>query len=213
MPHSPNPLVDLTTLADVKEWLGISPTNTANDDLLQMMITAESAYIQTWCNRILVQQTINETREGTGSGTMMFREYPVAAVAAVYMNGTAVPPSPNVGGQPQYAYGYYFTSRKLMLRGGVWCKGEGNVVLTYTAGYPPNAIPADLAQAAVELSAFRYKQKDRISIGGGQSIDGQSVQFGGAGKDGKSGGNMGDMPEYVQTLIQNYKRVTHILPS
>jgi uncharacterized phiE125 gp8 family phage protein len=208
MAHAPNPLVDLTTLADVKEFLGI--TSTTNDDLLQMLITAESDYIATWCNRKLVQQTITETRDGSGSDRMMFREYPVSAVASVTMDGNPVPASAT----PQNGYGYYFTSRILMLRyGWGWCMGAGNVQITYTAGYASGSIPQALAQAAAELTAYRYKQKDRIAIAGGQSIDGQSVQYGGGGRDGKSGANMGDMPEYVQTLLQNYKRVTQIMPS
>lgn len=229
MPHAANPLVDLTTLADVKEFLGIPTGNTTNDDLLQMLLTAESDYIQNWCNRRFVSQSFNEPRDGTGSDSMMFREYPVSAVATVTVYDFSIPYVPNfssnssaVGpgfwGVGSYPTGYYYTSRRLLARNGVWSKGAANVKIAYTAGYNVNnqapsapTLPPALAQAALELTAFRYKQKDKLVTGGGQSIDGQSVQFGGTGRTGTGGSTMGDMPDYVRTLINNFRRVTQIV--
>jgi hypothetical protein len=225
MPHVPNPTVDLCVLADLKEFLGIPTANTTNDDLLQMLLTAESDYIQQWCNRRLVSQSFTERRDGSGSDTLFFRQYPATAVTSVQVYDVNIPFAPNFNspvsvtgqgfwGQAGYPAGYFYTNRKLMARYGSWPAGTGNVALTYTAGFVLGTnMPLALTQAALELAAFRYKQKDKLLTGGGQSIDGQSVQFGGTGRTGLGGATMGEMPDYVRSLIQRYRRVTQILQS
>lgn len=233
MAHVPNPLIDLTTLADLKEWLTL-PDPSSVDDLLQMLITAESSFIQEYCNRFFISQPWTETRDGSGSNAMLFREYPVTSVQAVTVYATNIPyaPSPfnpvnltgapSFWGSPAYPTGYYFTNRRLLARLGAWPQGPGNVVISYTAGYAApgttpgpgvQPLPASLQQAALELTAFRYMQQQRKYVGGGQTLDGQSVQFGGAGSSGQAGSAMGDMPQSVKTAIQTFRRVTQILPS
>jgi len=57
-------------------------------------------------------------------------------------------------------------------------------------------VPADVAQACVELVALRYKEKDRI---GEQSknVAGQYVMF-----------SLKDMSPFTESIVRRYKRVT-----
>ena len=57
-------MADLTTLANVKGWLGV--TATTDDALLSRLISAASDYVQTWLNRTIATQTYSETRDGSG---------------------------------------------------------------------------------------------------------------------------------------------------
>ena len=99
--------MDLTTLANAKQWLGIS--SYTDDDLLMRLITAASFFIETYLSRRLGSQDYLEIRNGTGGQVMNFREYPVTAVAWVAVNGVSLPPAPDT-----VTPGYRFTRTQII---------------------------------------------------------------------------------------------------
>jgi hypothetical protein len=194
MPVPANPQIDLTTLAQVKLELGIS--NTTSDDFLQTLITAASEYIASWCSRQLVQATINEVRDGSGSRVLMFAEYPVTAVASVAISGTPVNPVTDF-----VSDGFRFTKTQLILNVQRFCRDAGNVALQYTAGYSP--VPPDLAQAAAELVILKFKSIPKLGTVGSQAIDGQSISF-----------NAGqDFTPSILTILKQYRKVIQVIGS
>ena len=64
--------MDLTTLANTKQWLGIS--SDTDDDLLTRLITAASFFIETYLGRRLGSQDYAEVRDGTGGRVLNFRD-------------------------------------------------------------------------------------------------------------------------------------------
>lgn len=178
---------DLTNLADVKQWMGVT---TANDDaLLTRLITAASAFIQTYLNRIIASQAYSEVRNGLGNDRMAFADAPVTQVNSLTIDGIAIPAStgPTVSG-------YVFSENMLYLRGYSFTRGIQNVAFSYVAGYA--VTPPEIAQACIELVNVRYKQKTRPD---------QTAQ--------STGGNLTasyslkDMPDTVRTILDNYKKV------
>lgn len=137
---------NLTTLANVKGWLGIS--NTTDDALLTRLISASSTFIQSWLNRRIVSQAYVENRDGMGVGKgrylMVFKAYPVSAVQSVTIAAQPVPASSDNG---QLANGYGFDANALWLAptslafdrfnagGFEFIKGTRVIQLRYTAGY------------------------------------------------------------------------------
>jgi hypothetical protein len=69
------------------------------------------------------------------------------------------------------------------------------VTLSYTGGYA--AIPPDIAQATIELAAFRYKARDRIGVKSHSQdrlvVDSFEVTA---------------IPSYVCTVLNRYRRVS-----
>lgn len=123
---------DLTQLATVKSWLTIA---TANDDaILTRLITSASQYVQSWLNRSFAVKAVTETRNGTGTQTMVFGNYPVVSVTSVTVDGVAIPLSPD-GVQA----GYTFDSRCLYLLGYQFSMRQQGVKLIYTYGYQQSA--------------------------------------------------------------------------
>jgi len=179
-------MADLTTLAAVKSWLGL--TASTDDALLSRLITATSAYIEQWTNRHFLSQSFNEVRDGTGSAVLVFADYPVTAVTAVVVNGQAIPLSPGYG-----QFGYSFTDTVLRLTGRWFDRGLGNVQLTYTAGYA--SVPPEIEQACIELVALRYKERDRIGHQS-KSLAGETVTF-----------MVRDFPDSVRTILTNWRKV------
>jgi hypothetical protein len=191
MAYTPS-AIDLCTLAQLKEYLGIPTGTTAADDLLQGLLTASSQFLATWCDRTFQVVAYNEIRDSRGP-TFVTLGYPLVSVTGVTVDGRPIPP-----GQGWPRQGYFSSLWAIRIDGyGVPRDGYQNVNLQYTAGYA--VIPADLQQAAIELSALKYKQKDRIGISGSEGIDGQSITY----RDLA-------MSQAVLAVAMRYKRVVQI---
>ena len=177
---------DLTTVANLKAWLGI--TGSTDDALLARLVTAASQWVQNWLSRDLLSAARSEVRNGTGSATMVLANRPVTAVASLMINGQAVPASSGHS-QP----GYFFSDSTLFLRGYTFTRGQGNVTVSYTAGYA--SIPPELEQACIELISVRYRERDRIGHVS-KSLGGETVTF-----------SQKDAPDSVITILKQYESV------
>ena len=180
-------MADLTTLANAKQWLGI--TSSADDALLTRLISAASDYIQTWLNRTIASQAYSEVRDGPGGSRLMFSNYPVTAVASVKVDGITVPQSTTV-----LVPGWVSSGTSLAMRGG-WAFSSGlqNVEISYTAGFA--IVPNEIEQAAIELVGLRYKDKDRIGVTS-KTLAGETISY-----------SQKDFSDSVETTLKNYKKV------
>lgn len=172
---------DLTTLANVKAYLGL--TATGDDVLLGNLITGASAWLKSVLNRDIVSTTYTETISGTGTSALILSNYPVTAVGSLAINGVAVAPS-----------AFVFDDLGItLLDGAKFPYQPAAVSVTYTAGFVD--VPWDIAQACVEIVAWRYKEKDRIGHAS-KSVNGEVVAF-----------QTTDVPADVKTLISNWRKV------
>ena len=133
---------DLTTLANVKAWLGIQ--GTTSDATLQRLISATSALIRTACDRpSFLSQSYVERRNGTGNSSMVLRYFPVTEVSLVSVGGSIIPPgvyNPATQSQPA---GYYLSggsnspdlAQTLRLVNYYYALGNQNVTVEYVAGF------------------------------------------------------------------------------
>ena len=134
---------DLTTLADVKSWLGRSDTN--SDALIAALITRASRSICSYLQRpLLLPHAVAETHDGTGGNILVLKEWPVLSVSSVVIDGIAIPQA------TQQTHGWVLDAwngvppgrmQALRLRGysfGSARPGARNVAsvqVTYQAGY------------------------------------------------------------------------------
>jgi len=178
---------DLTTLANVKSWLNVQTTT--DDVLFARLISAISAYVQSWLNRNLLSASYTDKMNGNdNAAVILFNNYPVTAVTSLTISGTAIPFSPD-GIQS----GYVFDSKCIFLIGYRSVKGLQNVVVNYTAGH--TTVPLELEQAVIDTIALRYRERTRIGENS-KSIGGETVSF-----------STKDFSPAVQTILNNYKRV------
>jgi hypothetical protein len=180
---------DLTTLANVKAYL---PTSNATDDqLLSRLISALSAFVQTWLNRTIAQAPYTDVINGIGGNRVQFQNYPVTAVTSLTIDGQTVPAAatPVQSGWT----GYVFDAQQIMVSGFRFTRGWQNISIAYTAGYATT--PLDIEQAVIEIITLRYKQRDQIGFNS-KSIGGETVAF-----------SVKDMQPSTLTVLQNYRRV------
>lgn len=180
---------DLCELADVKAWLNI--TAAADDALLQRLITASSVFMQNWMNRTFATAPYAETRDGSGSDTLVLANTPVTAVSSLTVGGIAQGPSPD-GIQP----GYVFSDTAVYLIGSSFPAGRRNVAVTYTAGY--TTVPQDLAQGCIDLVGWAYRGKQHIGQTG-TGMGPEHISF-----------SLKDMPDSTKTVMNQYKKVVPI---
>ena len=157
---------DLTDLATVKSWLGL--TTTGSDALVSSLITAVSAFIANYVGRQVLTASYVETYRGNGQCELLLRNFPITAVASVAFAGqTITTPADPVA----LTSGILFDDRTLTLVGGRFPIGLP-VVVTYTAGYA--TAPADVAQATVELVGEAFRRRERIGLSS-KTLGGQEV--------------------------------------
>lgn len=137
----PNPN-NLTTLAAVKEWLGITTTN--SDVQLDRLITQVSRVLLSYMERpSFVSQQYSDVYDGTGGTRIMLRQWPVTEVISVSINNTSVQQLPP-NNHPPFGMGWVVQPwnnyppggpQPLSVAGTVFSMGASNVSVSYVAGY------------------------------------------------------------------------------
>lgn len=146
----------LTCLNNVKTWL--SSSTTTDDALLTSMITAFTDAIMSYLERPTFAATqVTETRDGVGNQKMTLRNWPVISVSAVQVfggqgfggnqfgqsglpNGVQNIPASSGFGNSGFALEAFDgsaagTPQRVILSGYNYPRGNGNVQITYKAGY------------------------------------------------------------------------------
>ena len=187
MSLSPDP-ADLTIVANLESWLGLTNVAAPIPDQLQRLVTAVSNWMQTWMSRTIRSMAYTETQDGHGGNRLVLGNAPVTAVSSVVIDGQTIPPSPGFG-----QAGFVFTSTAVILTGYAFNRGDANVVVSYTGGFA--ATPPDLEQACLELCSLRWKERDRIGHMS-KTLAGETVAF-----------MVKDFPPDVKTYLDQFKNV------
>jgi hypothetical protein len=174
----PSP-IDLTTIANVYDYLGQIPDDDAR---LQTLVTNYSQNVLTRTSRsnLAAVESYTEVYSGNGRNQMQLREYPIVTVTSLVINGQTIPQS-QAWNNPGWAIDPEGESTSIVLLGtpgrfgagetvtqSAWFgtqsyrffKGMLNVNVAYTAGY--DGTPEDLQQAATELVALMYRRRQWI---------------------------------------------------
>lgn len=140
---------DLTTLANVKQWLaGVGGGSNAQDVLISQLITRMSAVALAWMSRdSLLSRTYTENKNGRGGHFIVLKQFPVTSISSLIINNTNVVPGPpnTVGAQVSNALpGYYLENwdglppgkpAQVSVVGIAFTRSIGNVTVVYRAGY------------------------------------------------------------------------------
>lgn len=199
--------MDLTTLQNVKDWLSITDTN--SDKVIARLITASSGTFLTAINRgTFLTSSYTDTRDGTGTDSIILINYPITAVASVKVNNITVPPSPD-GVKPGFVfdqYGVYLvggsypfpnSSASGLYYPGYFPMGRSNVIISYTAGYATT--PPDVEQAVIDMVAYAFRSRDRVGIVSEHAGSGLTTTY-----------ITKDIPATAAKVISQYKRSTPI---
>jgi hypothetical protein len=148
---------DLLTLDEAKLMLGISLTDTSEDDQLALYITIASQTCARMCNRIFAKETLSESWRDIGDRRIFLSHWPVDAADVQSVespSGTVLDPS---------AYELEELSGKVSKYDG-WSQP---IVVTYSGGYDlPAEAPMPLKRAA-GLIVWQQKLQGTVATIGG----------------------------------------------
>lgn len=161
-------MADLVTVADLKELLSIA--HAEDDELLARLVSAASEYFERQVGRRILSAEYVEIRDGDGGRSIVPSNYPITAVTSLEVNGEPIDESATWSDP-----GWYQDGDVVRLRGTWVTSGQGNVVLTYTAGY--STTPEDVRQAVLEMAALMYREKDRVGQQSRTGPDGSTVFY------------------------------------
>lgn len=184
-------MADLTTLANLRGWLGANANVTTDDSVLTRLITSVSARIETYCSRKFLTASYSEAYDGKDTPAIALGNFPITAVASLSVDGVSISAAP----APSQA-GFVFSDTMLSLNGYRFSRGYQNVLVAYTAGYAANAVPGELEQACIDWCSLRYRERERIGHRS-KTIGGETVAY-----------VVGDMPDSVKGALGPFRRVT-----
>ena len=201
---------DLSTLANLKNWLPISSSTTSDDATLSRLLTASSMdFMRATKRPDLLQATYTEVHQGDGSTRMITFHWPIIVITSLAVAGLTISASSD-----KIANGFYVDEDidperiwNVYLNGSAFTDGAA-VAIVYEAGYvqpgtapsPPQiALPEDIEQAVLDWCSYRYKMRPNVGVMTRRSTEGESAQT-----------ELIDAPPNVLEVIERYCRT---LPS
>lgn len=156
-----NPLVDLTTLAYLKAYMGQPVGAATTDAAYAALITAASTWAASYCSRAFIAADYNDRLNGTGTQTLMLPRYPVISVTSV----TVLDGAPLDLTVSPLRNGYMVDGRLLVRTGGSFFPYMRLAVqVAYRAGFETSAIPDDLQIAVCVAVVARFNQRNNPEI-------------------------------------------------
>ena len=171
----------LTTLAKLRLSLGQSTDPASDDPQMLMLLEAAETAVKRYLGRDLEQQTYTEYYDGTGRPRLLLNQRPVTAITGVWLDNagyygqragafdaatTALTQGTDFIVRPPLEQSEknagileMITPIWFQVDGrSCWPTGQGNVKVTYTAGYNP--IPLDLQVAVHQTVAQALKMAE-----------------------------------------------------
>jgi hypothetical protein len=157
----------LTTLAAVKTALDI--TASGEDARIEAYIDRASAVISMFCDRKFASTVYTaEIYNGTGHSSLWLNNWPIIAVASLYLDSTRTFGSDSLlsvwsGGTGDYVFHTGEEGQGLVERvNGGFSFGVRNIQITYTAGFA--TIPFAVAEAAIHLVAYYQTRAKKVAF-------------------------------------------------
>jgi hypothetical protein len=186
-------MADLTTIDALKQWLG--EASDKSDAQLAHVVSAASAFVESYCQRSFNSATYTEYHDGTDAETLNLDQFPIISVTGIFEGGSAVSLVSGVDpyANPQPEIVIYQEEGKLVRPFSRFFSFRRFYKVVYVAGYAE--IPADLVDATLNVAALMLREKDRIGIASKQSSQ-QATQF------------IRSLPETAQRTLDRYRDMT-----
>lgn len=180
------------TVANVKTLLEKKPGTVRDDGLLQLLADGASRAARTFIGTDILQETLTEYRNGTGTGALVLRRRPVSAVAYVKIGAPGTTRA-LLSVNRDYVWDEFSI---LAVDGTTFPRGVQNIEIQYTAGFAD--VPADVREKVAKMAAVRFRELDRLGETS-KSQGGTTVNF-----------ETKDLPEDVRLVLEQYRSRTPV---
>ena len=159
--------MSFTTVDNLKLFLNTETFTTFETSIIEMLILQVDGVINSYCGWNLLETTYTDKLyDGTGTGTLDLRVYPINSITKVELintDGTVTDLTSNIVDT------YDLDDSYLRFVAGsdttTFQSGTKNIRATFSAGFAENVIPNELAYAASFLVAINYNKITNDMIG------------------------------------------------
>lgn len=151
----------LVSVSDCKTWLGISSTDTSNDDIIEDIIESVTDQFANELNRNLEVSTYTVYLDGTGTDSIFLPVYPIVSITSIHVDPDRVYGADTLLSTDDYIY--YSETGEISRTGyGYFSKGKQIIKVVYVGGYTTSGtsitLPKDLQKAAKDQVKFLFKK-------------------------------------------------------
>ena len=148
----------LATIDQLKEYLG--DVADKDDALLTRIVNAASDALESYCGRTFASTAHTEYYDGTGTNTLVLRQFPIISIASFLEGGAALTTGQDASATPDVLY--YPETGRLVRPWFIFLPYRNWYKITYTAGF--SSVPASIIQACLDLSAIMLREKEHIGL-------------------------------------------------
>ena len=183
-------MADLTTLANVKEFLSI--TNASSDALIRSLITRISVQIENFVERPILVDDYTEITDGreNNRGHLMVEQFPINSIDTLHDDDNRVYDASSLIPAADYVFEASYGVVKLT-DGAVFDVGIHNVKIVYNAGFAD--IPGDIEQVAIDLVDRKLHNAGRQNLKS-EKLGRWAAAYG------------AELPEDVKEVLARYKK-------
>ena len=163
---------DLASLDDVKDYLGMTGSDTIVDDLLEDLVTRVTVAFHKYCGiEQFIAKDYTEYQSGSGTPDLFPKNIPVNSVSLLASDYDWT-----FGADSTYtATDFAILDDRIVLKDEVFPEGLRNIKVIYNAGY--TSAPEDLKQVCIMEVARLYKLKDNIDVSQKSGPDGSVTKL------------------------------------
>lgn len=186
MPLNANALIDLAYLNSMRS----KAVEAEDEAFAEELINQASEIAERYCGRVLASRSVTSVMDAPSGDVLVLPEYPVTAVTSVRVDPTRV-----FGADSEITDYYLKGATGMLIRDSGFGSGRSAVQVVYAAGY--TSVPADLAEAAVELVHWLWgrHRTQNIGIRVSRGLDGVETE------------HELTMPLATQRILERYRRL------
>lgn len=192
MATDPYALTDLTT---IKQHLNIDPLVTSQDAVLERMIDAASAKIESFLDRKVLTRSWTEYQDGRANDRILLKHWPCSKPSEVWDDPSGLfTDSSNQLASDEFELEGDPAIGIVLLGSRYFNKGTRNIKIVYDAGYA--TVPYDIEEACLFTVEYLYDMRSDRRIGVSTK-----------GKNGETTTFLTNLPEFVIDMLLPYQRV------
>jgi hypothetical protein len=187
----------LTTLAKVKDFMGIKASETTADAILTVLVSQAGRFFLSSVGRQIEQATYTDVFDGDDGFGHTLDQQPVSdytKITSVLIDDNPITRRTSVGDS-----GWILVNGRIVLAGYTFSYGVANCSISYQAGY--STVPEDVELAVNVLVADIYKMRDRSGLSSRTLPSGEMATF-----------RPDEIPGFTKWVIDQYKRTAGVAP-
>lgn len=182
---------NLISLSDVKTIMKLDSTN--SDDILNLLIFTTSSIIETYVDRQFLTRTYtNEIQDGDGTNIIITKQWPINTFTSLYVDSNRLFEDTALRDSTTYVVN---SENGIIILDEEVYKGNGNIQLTYNAGF--ETTPGDIQSIAFEIVLQKFQSYADRTVGFSSKSQ-RDVNF---------GMSLGDILPDHKIILNRYKRV------